>query len=352
MTITAAADGSSLGNPGPTGWAWYIDDDQWAAGGFDHGTNNIGELTAVAELLDATAHVADEPLHVLCDSKYVIDSCTKWMRGWKYNGWKKKDGKPVLNVELMRRLDAAMQGRRVTFQWVKGHAGHPENEAADERARDAATAYSRGREPITGPGFGGGAGPDASARAGDARDDAPGGAARRGGGGGGGDSVRDGDDSVDDRAGDRADDAAVLDVRGDGVVPLWDEEPGDEPGAATDDAIVAGLERERIEAVARRSIGRLDELLHDEFEVVDPSGTRIRRDALLEALSAAPPERGSDVAVVSLRSRPIANGVRLVQFDTERDGATTRCASTWVFAVDGPDEGHWQLRYHQATHVE
>lgn len=136
MTITAAADGSALGNPGPNGWAWYIDDANWAAGGSPHGTNNQGELRAVLELLLATAGT-DEKLLIECDSRYVIDSVTKWMPGWKRKGWKKGDGKPVLNVELMKAIDAAMEGRRhrVHFEWVKGHAGHELNERADELAR-------------------------------------------------------------------------------------------------------------------------------------------------------------------------------------------------------------------------
>lgn len=155
MTLTAAADGSALGNPGPTGWAWYMDDERWAAGGFPHGTNNIGELTAVLRLLEATreAGLADEPLRILCDSKYVIDSITSWMPGWKRRGWRKADGKPVKNVEIMRDLDAAMQGRTVTFEWVKGHAGHPLNEAADERANAAARAFQAKRAPQSGPGL-------------------------------------------------------------------------------------------------------------------------------------------------------------------------------------------------------
>ncbi|HEY9424709.1 MAG TPA: RNase H family protein, partial [Microterricola sp.] len=82
MTIIASADGSALGNPGPAGWAWYVDDDCWAAGGWPHATNNQGELTAVLELFRATAHL-DDDLHVLCDSQYVINSVTKWMPGWK-----------------------------------------------------------------------------------------------------------------------------------------------------------------------------------------------------------------------------------------------------------------------------
>jgi ribonuclease HI len=156
VTITAAADGSALGNPGPAGWAWYIDDDRWAAGGWPHGTNNMGELKAVLELFRATEGV-DDDLLVLCDSQYVINSVVKWMPGWKRKGWRKADGSPVMNVELMKEIDAALQGRRYRFEWVKGHVGHELNEAADDRARAAATAYQRGGTPDAGPGFGGGA---------------------------------------------------------------------------------------------------------------------------------------------------------------------------------------------------
>lgn len=150
--IIAAADGSALANPGPAGWAWYISDDIWAAGGWEHGTNNMGELMAVLDLLRSTAHL-DETLRILCDSQYVINSLTKWLPGWKRKGWKKGDGKPVLNVELMKELDAALQGRTVQFEWVKGHAGHAMNEAADTRARAVATAIQRGEPYDAGPGF-------------------------------------------------------------------------------------------------------------------------------------------------------------------------------------------------------
>ena len=94
------------------------------------GRTTWGELTAVLDLLQQTAHLPDDLL-VYCDSTYVINSITKWMPGWKRRGWKKGDGKPVLNVEIMKALDAAMAGRRVRFVWVKGHAGHELNEAAD-----------------------------------------------------------------------------------------------------------------------------------------------------------------------------------------------------------------------------
>ncbi|AZS45664.1 ribonuclease H [Microbacterium oxydans] len=152
MTITAAADGSALGNPGPNGWAWYIDDENWAAGGSPHGTNNQGELRAVLELLLATAGT-DEKLLIECDSRYVIDSVTKWMPGWKRKGWRKSDGGPVLNRDLLEGIDEAIRGRNVEFSWVKGHAGHPLNEAADERANAAAKAYQAKQEPRRGPGF-------------------------------------------------------------------------------------------------------------------------------------------------------------------------------------------------------
>ena len=153
MTLIAAADGSALGNPGPAGWAWYVDDDCWASGGWAHGTNNMGELTAVLDLLQQTAGVDD--LLVYCDSTYTINSITKWMPGWKRRGWKKGDGKPVANVDIMKALDEAMQGRRVRFEWVKGHAGHELNEKADALANAAAFACKEGRQPEPGPGYAG-----------------------------------------------------------------------------------------------------------------------------------------------------------------------------------------------------
>ncbi len=155
MSITAAVDGSSLGNPGPAGWAWVVDGNTWACGGWRSGTNNIGELTALLRLLEdtAAAGLADEELHVLADSQYVINSVTKWMPNWKRKGWKKADGKPVKNLELIQQLDRAMQGRKVHFEWVKGHAGHTLNEMADDKARSAAEAYQRSRSFDKGPGF-------------------------------------------------------------------------------------------------------------------------------------------------------------------------------------------------------
>lgn len=161
--IIAAADGSALGNPGPAGWAWYIDDDRWASGGWAHGTNNMGELKAVLDLFEATASRPEAKLRVYCDSQYVINSLTKWMPGWKKKGWKKSDGKPVLNRDLLEALDQALTGRDYEFIWVKGHAGHELNEKADSLANGAARAYQEGREPAHGPGFGVSAEPAAAA---------------------------------------------------------------------------------------------------------------------------------------------------------------------------------------------
>ena len=155
MTMTAAADGSSLGNPGPAGWAWYVDEDTWDAGGWPQGTNNLGELTAILRLLQATAETGEE-LHILADSQYAINVVSKWRLGWKKRGWTKTDKKPIKNLELIQEIDRAMEGRRVTFEWVKGHAGHHMNERADDLARACAEAYQAGRTPEPGPGFGGG----------------------------------------------------------------------------------------------------------------------------------------------------------------------------------------------------
>ncbi len=175
MTITAAADGSSLGNPGPAGWAWYVDEDTWDAGGWPQGTNNLGELTAILRLLEATAETGEE-LHILADSQYAINVVSKWRLGWKKRGWTKADKKPIKNLELIQEIDRAMEGRRVTFEWVKGHAGHRMNERADDLARACAEAYQAGRTPEPGPGFGGGASRDAASRGTASADQASGGA--------------------------------------------------------------------------------------------------------------------------------------------------------------------------------
>lgn len=155
--LTVGVDGSALGNPGPAGWAWYINDDNWQAGGWENSTNNRGELTAIIKLLEATADTTYD-LSILADSQYAINSITKWLPGWKRKGWKKSDGKPVNNQDLMIQLDELMTQakaakRDISFQWVKGHAGHRLNEAADSRANAAAKAFQTGSQVNTGPGL-------------------------------------------------------------------------------------------------------------------------------------------------------------------------------------------------------
>jgi ribonuclease HI len=155
--LTVGVDGSALGNPGPAGWAWYIDDSNWAAGGWKEATNNRGELSAIIKILEATQDTQHD-LTILADSQYAINSITKWLPGWKKKGWKKSDGKPVVNKDLMVQLDELMTaaktaGRNITFQWIKGHSGHPLNEAADTRANAAAKAFQAGKSVDEGPGL-------------------------------------------------------------------------------------------------------------------------------------------------------------------------------------------------------
>lgn len=157
MTLIAATDGSSLGNPGPAGWAWYMDEQNWSAGALQESTNNVGELLAVLDLLRQTRD-ASEDLHIFADSQYVINALTKWRFAWKRKGWKKGDGKPVANREIMEALDeeleyARKKGRKVEFEWVRGHNDHNMNERADDLARGAATAIQSGKTVKEGPGF-------------------------------------------------------------------------------------------------------------------------------------------------------------------------------------------------------
>lgn len=148
MTITVSTDGSALGNPnGPMGWGWadhelatggkpgHHHDSDCDAGGATNGTNQIGELCAVLEAL--RAHPGSEPLVIETDSQYAINCSTTWVHGWKKNGWKNSQKKPVKNADLIRAIDAEIFKRPgpVKFVWVKGHAGNAGNEKVDELAR-------------------------------------------------------------------------------------------------------------------------------------------------------------------------------------------------------------------------
>lgn len=141
-TRIVAVDGAAAGNPGPGGWAWYAEENTWRAGGEKATTNNRMEITAVIEVLE---HL-DGPLHIICDSRYVVDLATKWRYGWKRRGWRKADGTEIANRDLVEVLDMHLTQRTVTFEWVRGHDGHELNEAADRRARAAAEAVRDGRE--------------------------------------------------------------------------------------------------------------------------------------------------------------------------------------------------------------
>lgn len=139
--LFAYTDGACSGNPGPGGWGAILiarDGDtvvkeRELSGGAAMTTNNQMELMAAISSLEALA--GPSKITVVTDSSYVKDGITKWIFGWKARGWKTAAKKPVKNEDLWKRLDAATQRHDVTWEWVKGHAGHPENERADELAR-------------------------------------------------------------------------------------------------------------------------------------------------------------------------------------------------------------------------
>jgi ribonuclease HI len=130
-------DGACSGNPGPGGWGAILRHGTTVkemSGGEAETTNNRMELLAAITALNALKTACEVDLHT--DSKYVMDGISKWIFGWKKNGWKTADKKPVKNAELWQALDQANQRHKVKWHWVKGHAGHPENERADQLARE------------------------------------------------------------------------------------------------------------------------------------------------------------------------------------------------------------------------
>jgi ribonuclease HI len=146
--LFAYTDGACSGNPGPGGWGAVLiarDGDAVVKernlkGGEAHTTNNRMELLAAINALEAL--VGPSTLTVVTDSSYVKDGITKWIYGWKAKDWKKKGGE-IKNIDLWQRLDAARDRHDVTWKWVKGHAGHPENERADELARAGMAPFKR-----------------------------------------------------------------------------------------------------------------------------------------------------------------------------------------------------------------
>ncbi|MDJ0314448.1 ribonuclease HI family protein [Arthrobacter sp. H35-D1] len=330
MTIVAAADGSALGNPGPAGWAWYVDENCWRAGGWPHGTNNMGELMAVLDLFKSTEHVPEEPLHILCDSQYVINCITKWMPGWKRKGWRKADGKPVLNLELLKDIDAAILGRKYTFEWVKGHAGHDLNEAADDRARDAATAYQAKRTPNAGPGFPGAGSPTAEPAAESGAESDP---------------VA----TVEPPAApmQQAPAAPMQQAPADEVQPdlfsmLEDDlDPSFPAGRDASLEAVVQLERELLDPAVRADPLRASELLHPDFEEIGASGRRLSRQ---EALAMFSDETAGHTSLEVLTLNRLDDSTALLTYRSDAPDGSALRSSIWQFA-----SGRWQVRFHQGT---
>lgn len=139
--VEIATDGACKGNPGPGGWGVLLrfgEKERELSGGENPTTNNRMELMAAIQGLNALKKPCRVKLST--DSRYVMDGLTKWIHGWRKNGWKTANKKPVKNADLWQALIEAAAPHRVEWQWVKGHAGHPDNERADKLASDAALA--------------------------------------------------------------------------------------------------------------------------------------------------------------------------------------------------------------------
>jgi ribonuclease HI len=142
--IAIWSDGACSGNPGPGGWGVILDYNgtrKELSGGEPVTTNNRMELMAAIMALESVKRPCPIEMHV--DSQYVKDGITKWIHGWKRNGWKTAAKSPVKNAELWQRLDAALAGHQVSWHWVKGHAGHDDNERADELAREGMAPFKK-----------------------------------------------------------------------------------------------------------------------------------------------------------------------------------------------------------------
>jgi ribonuclease HI len=149
--LFAYIDGACSGNPGPGGWGCLLQAREGDAvlreralsGGEAETTNNRMELLAAIAALEALSRPSK--ITIVTDSAYVKNGICDWIDGWKRRNWRSAAGKPVKNVDLWQRLDAARARHDVTWEWVKGHAGHPENERADELARAGMAPFKPGR---------------------------------------------------------------------------------------------------------------------------------------------------------------------------------------------------------------
>jgi ribonuclease HI len=144
-SVVIYSDGACSGNPGPGGWGavlMYNDTRKEIRGGEAATTNNRMELMAAAEALKALTRPCKVNMHV--DSEYVRKGITEWIYKWKANGWRTASKDPVKNADLWQALDAARARHDIAWHWVKGHAGHPENERADELAREGMAPFKRG----------------------------------------------------------------------------------------------------------------------------------------------------------------------------------------------------------------
>jgi ribonuclease HI len=146
--VIAHTDGACSGNPGPGGWGAILtfgDHEKELKGGEAHTTNNRMELMGAIAALEALKTTCTVDLHT--DSQYLHKGISEWIRGWKKNGWRTADKKPVKNVDLWQRLDKAVGEHNVRWHWVKGHAGHELNERADLLARQAIAELRGSRSP-------------------------------------------------------------------------------------------------------------------------------------------------------------------------------------------------------------
>jgi ribonuclease HI len=143
--VVIHTDGACSGNPGPGGWGAILsfgDHEKELKGGEAHTTNNRMELMAAIAALEALKRPCHVDLHT--DSQYLRNGIMSWIKKWKVNGWRTADKSPVKNADLWVRLEAALERHRVQWHWVRGHAGHPQNERADQLAREGIAAVRSG----------------------------------------------------------------------------------------------------------------------------------------------------------------------------------------------------------------